>query len=245
LKAPANDNPLVELPPFLRIPVELRKLIYAYLVPNVAISPWLIQISGGLLRKDGICGASVLRINRQIYHEVYADWYGSTIYGVDSLWDGTEFLNYKIPHAGLLPSTLLSVRSLHLFIRLKHTVSHRLPDSVPNQYDSLAALGAFLSSSKCSLQRLHLDLMVGLHFYDLKRTGPETLRDALAWNLLPFRVLRGLSEVHTSMEISSNVFKWRPEAEAKAKKAEFISMCRLEYCDDMEKEMLMPVLSTH
>ncbi|KAF5870318.1 uncharacterized protein Bfra_009702 [Botrytis fragariae] len=86
---------ITRISPLLQLPVELRLLIYKYLVPDGDILPIRVRERPETLRKDGgsICPA-VLYLNRQIHNEVIPLWYGSGNFHSE-LWD----FSVRVPSA--------------------------------------------------------------------------------------------------------------------------------------------------
>src|ERR1700761_5056207 len=72
---------------FLDLPVELRLMVYKYLVPNTFVPVRFLPPSSLAhpdqlnLRTDGrFCYPAILRTNRLIYKEAIDLWYGSAVF---------------------------------------------------------------------------------------------------------------------------------------------------------------------
>ena len=184
LEDPKSQSATIEPSPFLRLPVEIRKLVYICLIPNLTISPWYTEFepsSGPRIRDDGACSSAILRVNRRIYNEVHGEWYGNPVYSLRIERDGIRFLNHQIPLAGALPSNIYAIRSLSISIYLIRL--YDAPDRIRTQTQHIVALAGILSSDKSSLQKLRLYLGAGGPFFASARSDPGGLGKALDTNL--------------------------------------------------------------
>src|SRR5256885_9743877 len=83
---------------FLKLPIELRKLIYHLLIPNLTIPYWWAEIPRPPFRDDGgPCYPAIFRLNRMIYQEVLEEWYDFVFYKVCFHKGGMRFLDWIIP----------------------------------------------------------------------------------------------------------------------------------------------------
>jgi hypothetical protein len=96
---------------FLQLPLELRKIVYSYFLPNVTIHPG--KEERGPLQNDGKSGGgSLLQVNRQIHNELFNDWYRSTTFEIAIVSPNAvsknrlEFLNQGVQCACRRPSKL-------------------------------------------------------------------------------------------------------------------------------------------
>jgi hypothetical protein len=197
--------------PLLRLPPELRGMIYDLLVPDIEVVTSLTSLvaktkwkSGHSLRDDGSrFGFAVLLLNRQIHAEVLPIWYGFEI-----TQNGLNFLTtYISPPEFGFPSTLQVMKSMELTIhllplRLRNPRGHAKQEHYLEQ-DSLrflTILGEFLSSGNCAVKMLRLILIADWRVLTSK-CGRDGLGEVLESNLKPLRGIKGLEVVTTKMEI--------------------------------------------
>lgn len=106
---------------FTRLPVELREMIYAYLVPDTDVPIFEPDLFHGLnLRKDvTACSPQLLRANRQIYEEMISQFYGVATFAMYVEQHEISFLGNPIyVYDPQFPSCLQHVRSLHIEMQL-------------------------------------------------------------------------------------------------------------------------------
>ncbi|PMD15856.1 hypothetical protein NA56DRAFT_327451 [Hyaloscypha hepaticicola] len=114
---PTYPKPAVESP-FMKLPVEMRTLIYSYLVPKTRVPS---RISKGKLESLKTDSAlSLLRTNRQIYHELLELWYSSTRYCLSLKENDLFFANKRIGSISSLPLGFWFIKCLSLAIRLEY-----------------------------------------------------------------------------------------------------------------------------
>jgi hypothetical protein len=211
-------------------------MMYGYLLPNVTVG---VSNIFNHLRKDGKGGAGLLRVNRQIYNELYHDWYGSTTFRLDILKDTIAFLNHHIlPGDSMdikhMPTTLKAVKSLLIDMISFENWEQETPKAI-------MVLDELFSSGNCTLKqfRLTLDLgtFAGLSFVYRKNEEQSQCR-FLEDVLEPLQSIRGLSEVQIvvdnpriddTVDYRRNVYN------------HFHEMSR-KYLDELEKMMMLPVL---
>jgi hypothetical protein len=130
---------------FLDLPVELRLVVYKYLVPNTVVPVRYFPSSDDAhsdhlnLRTDGrFCYPAILRTNRLIYEEAIDLWYGTAVFYLNILGDFLNFQGTKYFPGDVLPQTLRRVRTLHITLTLRPP-SDRYAPWVQVITDSLAA----------------------------------------------------------------------------------------------------------
>lgn len=81
------NNPKKKHLSLLDLPVELRNAIYEHLIPNhQVLDYWFISRFGGppdrrpVRHDEQKCCPAILRINRQIHHEVIGMFYGTALF---------------------------------------------------------------------------------------------------------------------------------------------------------------------
>jgi hypothetical protein len=198
-------------------------LIYSYLTPNQSIKCGKHQ--RGPLRHDSKAGGGLLQVNRQIYFELCKLWYGSTIYHMNISTQAALFLDHLILPGYPCPSTFASVKKLHLVILFCHFWETETPKPI-------AFIGKLLSSGKCSLQYLDLELHAGTFLCAEVINSRKSHDEVLERNLRPLESVRGLCGVSTVVKFACVNF---PTAATD----EFIRKSR-KYLDRLEKKMMMP-----
>lgn len=102
---------------FLQLPVNVRIKIYQYLIPNLSVTWSATSQQQRPFRDDGrSCCPAMLRTNRLIYKELYHEWCSSVFYRL-LISNGHLILigkDYDLYNP--LPTTLLSARSLYIFM---------------------------------------------------------------------------------------------------------------------------------
>jgi hypothetical protein len=103
---------------FLGLPLEIRRLIYGYLIPNTEFVP-ANDIRPKELRRDGRqCTPGILAVNRQIHDEVKVEWYSTTQYEVKLDSVGVELLGSRVLDE--TPDDRMRwIRDMRLVVRLK------------------------------------------------------------------------------------------------------------------------------
>jgi hypothetical protein len=254
------------IPRFLRLPLELRKLIYSYLLPNVTIKAGKRQrvirdyllpdviVSDPVdprepLREDGKSGAGLLRVNHQIYNELYHDWYRSTTFELLVCKDRVEFLN-KCVQPGVsmhMPSALKAVETLHIkmvFWKAERTYDMEAEDWEAGTPEVIWVLGQLLSSGECALKHLHITLDVESSTGGLNYVHEITIDQSecylLGKALEPLQNIRGLSKAR--IVVLNPYTDNRPTAIVTRIYNTFIERSK-KYLDELEKKMMMPVIS--
>jgi hypothetical protein len=106
---------------FFRLPIELREMIYTYLVPDIDVP--IIErdpFHQLRLREDSqACSPQLLLANRQIYEEMIIRFYGSATFAMYVEQHEISFLGNPIyVYDPEFPSCLQYVRALHIEIQL-------------------------------------------------------------------------------------------------------------------------------
>ncbi|KAF5876530.1 uncharacterized protein Bfra_002935 [Botrytis fragariae] len=128
-----NEIPSSEiLPPLLRMPVEIRQLIYRHLLtpasndPRLGPHPRQLQSHIYLSRAFEV---AVLHLNRQIYHEALPIFYGDSLQTI-SVTVNYNLWAHKTQRSDLVLSSFLtsSIRNLSLSIQLGSEKRKQKPD---------------------------------------------------------------------------------------------------------------------
>ncbi|KAF7883827.1 hypothetical protein EAF00_011139 [Botryotinia globosa] len=128
-----NEIPSPEiLPPLLRVPVEIRQLIYRHLLtppsndPRLGPHPRQLQSHIYLSRAFEV---AVLHLNRQIYHEALPIFYGDSLQTISVIVD-YNLWTHKTQRSNLVLSSFLtsSIRNLSLSIQLGSEKRKQKPD---------------------------------------------------------------------------------------------------------------------
>ncbi|KAJ8063355.1 hypothetical protein OCU04_008583 [Sclerotinia nivalis] len=221
---PNDTLPVTNQSPFLRLPPELRILIYNELIPNEYIrsnfsshitpgrlrnrthfATWETFSPWGLLRKDGdYCYPEILRLNWQIYYEVIPLWYGT---GRFHLWisNVVNFLDQTTLLSGSVPHVLKFVTSLRVFIYVRGVnVVSTSTSSRQNNHEFLTGLGDYLAKSG-TLKQLRIELSIHMPTWLSALEGSsEDLSSLLESTLCPFRDISGLSKMTTTIRFPIN-----------------------------------------
>lgn len=221
--------------PFLRLPLEIRKHIYEYIIPNTNIYNWETISHRPQFRDDGVCSSSILRVNRKIYRELYGDWYRKATYTLRLEHNRTVFVNQHIPIGEALPSTILAIRSLDILLFL--APNHVSVDGFRTRTHHIRTLANMLSSGKSSLEKLQLRAVASFGALEPVRDGGSPY-EILEANLQPFQSVRGLSQVSVSVSMSHAVAQFfsQPEGTVNGK---WVTGAR-EYLDTLESIMMLP-----
>lgn len=129
----------------LQLPMEVRMVIYMYLVPTEKSYGWC----GAPRRHDGLCYPAALSTCRTIYQELHGEWYrGDFTYEVDISSNGMFLLGQHHP---LLdpPPVFGLIRSLCIRIELEWR---------PNRQYEIKRLMALLSTPETRLRKLCLHI---------------------------------------------------------------------------------------
>jgi len=238
-----NILPYARTPSLLRLPLEVRQIIYSYLLPDVAIHAK--KIDQDHIRVDGKSGAGLLRVNHQIHNELYHDWYRSTTFELRVFKDMAKFLHkHGQPGTSMqMPSPLKDVESLHLrllFWKGRTTYDKGVKDWEEETPEVLWIIGRLLSSGTCSLKYLRITLDLETHAggitYVQNITRTQTECHLLGNVLGSLESIRGLSEVHIEVYKSYRSF---PSFNCSEVYNNFIEASR-KYLDELEKKMMMP-----
>jgi hypothetical protein len=157
--------------PFLLLSIEIRQLIYSYLIPNTIISVYPPRKSSGRkvsppLRYDReSCCLALLGTNRQIYHEMIGPFYSSATYCLKLEDSHLRFLNFDQCYLSDLPFSFRFLRSLSFTIHLKSDWLNQMW-----RVDTLRDRKA----------RKHIEMLDAVaEFFSLE--GPGRLRDLEVW----------------------------------------------------------------
>jgi hypothetical protein len=110
--------------PFLQLPLELREMIYSYLVPDKSVAifeSFSHAPPSKTFRNDGTaCSAAMLRVNRQCHHEMVPLFYGTAVFAMYVEPDEISFLSQPIYayEPVVFPSTLCYVKRLHITVKV-------------------------------------------------------------------------------------------------------------------------------
>lgn len=173
--------------PFLRLPAEVRLLIYRYLIPDNPLETWSPRLDPFYLRLDGKpCASAILRTNRTVYQEVVREWYGLIPYVAVIKQQCINFLGTIIPPS-LVLSIFWQIRSFELIICLESEPSEiNANDSdltwmhMPGLKDCIKVLADCLSPAQGGrLEYLCLHLTISSHFCASIRERPDDFCKAL------------------------------------------------------------------
>lgn len=193
--------------PFIGLPLEIRINIYRLLAPNIDVHQPLQSTRA--FRHDGTpCCPSILRVNRQIYHEALREWYGHVYFSavMGNRRQRFKFLKVDLgaEHSILdhclsweLPSNFLVVQRLSLNIRVTRALISDLGFS-PKYLQILNT--CFGSSTQHALQFLHLNLQLSALMASMYRGHPEDILKPLQYLLKPLISLR-LRQFTSRLEI--------------------------------------------
>lgn len=107
--------------PFLKLPLELRELIYEHLIPNTELTITEADlIEPDQLRQDGtVCCPAILRTCRQVYDELIEPFYGSATFAIFVEQHEISFLGTpSYVYSPKFPRNLHHVRKLHIEMQL-------------------------------------------------------------------------------------------------------------------------------
>ncbi|KAF7874389.1 uncharacterized protein EAF02_008366 [Botrytis sinoallii] len=127
-----NEIPLPEiLPPLLRMPVEIRQLIYRHLLTppsNDRLGPHPRQLQSHIYLSRAF-EVAVLHLNRQIYHEALPIFYGDSLQTISVTVD-YNLWTHKTQRSDLVLSSFLtsSIRNLSLSVQLGSEKRKQKPD---------------------------------------------------------------------------------------------------------------------
>jgi hypothetical protein len=122
---------------FITVPLELRQLIYLYLIPNRTVpasipgsNPHIGPVSSIFREDRSPCSPALLRVNRQIYNEFVRFFYGHTLYCVTLACNYIRMTNLAVYHhrATHLPFNLHFLTRIQLNVEIIH-----LPEDIEHQ----------------------------------------------------------------------------------------------------------------
>jgi len=182
--------------PFVNLPVEMRTLIYSYLVPKNMVPSWISKAKLRSLKMDS--ALPLLRTNRQVYHEILELWYSSTSYCVYLKENDLFFANKKFGSISSLPPGFRFIKCLSLIIRLEYqSLDHaRKLDGWKSKVfqmrlNQVKEIGDFFSTSgPGSLRTLNITFLpLNRFFAELENAANrrEAIREGLDFNLHPLR----------------------------------------------------------
>lgn len=200
---------------FLELPLEVRRLIYSYLIPDNEVHvPQLESLKyRPAYRRDGSsCCPQMLRVNRKVYTEISLEWYSNATFGVSiseaTRLNGEEnqcygvlsFLGAHFKSGAGLPCRLQQIKNLSLqFNLLKHSLI--IPGSTcygsrgQAYLDQLDALVSLLCAPESKLENLTLHVGTRLIVMGKMRRQPELNLEFMEARLHSLRKFRGLKEV--------------------------------------------------
>ncbi|KAM3066063.1 hypothetical protein ACMFMG_010597 [Clarireedia jacksonii] len=176
-----------EASPFLRLPSELRLLIYKYTIPhqvplascNFNSTPTNVQDQSSLRK------GAIMRVNRKIHHEVIGLYYSTASFSLNLAVEPYDGSGFKFAPGLLL--CLGNVKILNLSMNLYF----------PGTIRARELVSAHLASG--CLEQLNIHLTMGwwiLPFFQ----SEEELRSFMDSNLSPFQLIRRLkictTEIH-------------------------------------------------
>jgi hypothetical protein len=188
---------------FLLLPLEVRQMIYSYLVPDTNIpikEPELPDPRA--LRLDGtVCSPQLLQVNYQIYEEFFEQFYGHATFAMYVEQHEISFLGTPIyVYDPKFPRALQVVRSLHIEIQLLPSYWTYLEDASPCilgladhlsqcrglkfinfAFDTSVMLEGPIPQSRIDWYVLNPQMFIAQH-----------LRRTFAWTMAPFRRLGGV-----------------------------------------------------
>jgi len=182
------------VPLFLRLPLDIRRLVYRYLVPNVDLGPYanIYKLAPKELRKDGEpCYPAILRTNRTIYNEVMREWYG--VLNFTAVWNRystptLKFLGKTTRPGEIPPSALRHVANLTLKITLQPGQDHK--PKAADDYQALLEACFPPGEALGKLRKLTIDLLVRSPIYWGLKVDRDFFRRALEEEIAHFRQLQ-------------------------------------------------------
>lgn len=232
--------------PFLALPIEIRRLIFSYFVPDANI--WINRRTGGHAapRKDGgsICPA-MMRVNRQIHTELSLEWYSRALFQVSSSKESeiavVDYLGVLLSPGDQLPWQLQLVKNLKLdFSLVKYKEQEPASTSRQNQQqiDHLDALVSLLCVPEARLENLMLQISIpwgGL--MGRMRRYPELIPELMEFRLHSLRRFRGLQNVIANVTKQKT---WSEMCGGPEEPGLDIDDWSYEFLDPLYKEMMEP-----
>ncbi|RDW72207.1 hypothetical protein BP5796_08241 [Coleophoma crateriformis] len=215
--------------PLFELPLEIRLLIYRYLVPNIFADDETFRKP---FRDDGgPCCPALLRANKQIYREAIGEFYGQEYFGLWIKPSGWAFARSSgMPIKNPFPTAIRLVEKLALTIYLGNYSDNFNYQAILADYFTNAQHGA--------LRRLRLTLLVSIEFFELFRHKPARLRKQIEAELRPLRSGRGLSEVSlTKIDSCHPITVWGHEKTFEASMTEFLGVIQT-FFDELRIEMI-------
>ncbi len=210
---------------FLNLPIELRRQIYDYLVPDIEVSSRPLPP----FRREGqVCAPALFTVNRAIYHELLEAWYGNKKATYTIHIDKTRIVLLGLPiypqkRQGIeIPAAVKYIRNLKVHVEIDYFAKKGFHDHIQVQEFIAAVLGK-LQPGKCALRMLQLHLGAGLLLF-FKAKEKNRLRESLELNTRMLRKMRGLHSVKATFQLEKFDDGARP------------------FLDDLEAEMMSPVM---
>jgi len=182
------------------LPVEVRVMIYRYLVPTTRSEMWC----GRPRRHDGPCYPVILYLNRSIKGEVLAEWFRhSVIYEANLSNNGIHFLGRRFSLYQPLPPLFGMIASLCLRIQL---------DWRPKKQQVFKERLAECFSTMSAIQNLQIYLAILHPLFAGMKSNPDEIEGALERTLSPLAAINGLScaMLDSQIEVPKHYFLWGP-----------------------------------
>jgi hypothetical protein len=203
---------------FLGLPLEMRRLIYGYLIPNAEFVP-ANDIRPKELRRDGRqCTPGILAVNRQLHDEVKVEWYSTTPYEVKLDSVGVDLLGSRVVDE--TPDDRMGwIRDMRLVVRLKPYSPTEDPElsssEVSRVYNPVMESLVRHLLSFTALRLRYVDLVVTMTFETyMEHLGEEDkdILEALKHNFdAGFRKLRGVAVLRSwKFDYSEPLDGWCP-----------------------------------
>jgi hypothetical protein len=195
---PKTDWNLQRSTSFVDLPVELRLLIYEYLIPNNMIISYDFHRSGIVQyhRHDQQpCSPAMLRVNRQIYDELIEMWYETAEFHISTVGRKLYFLGDAIATGdATLPLNLRLIRSLGIRLQLDSPRSAE-PESYNLPRPWMRVITDCLAAGPNRLSKISLSGVTFTHpgrvsQLEFRHTSRE-IESVLKWNLGVIRMIRG------------------------------------------------------
>jgi hypothetical protein len=159
---PENADGMIHHSRLLNLPLEIRRTVYQYLIPDAPISrlPWYYRTD----RRDRIPkrqnhqpqSLDFLRVNKQIYYEFMEIWHGNRT--IKHPW-GCMYVNRSPPHLGhRLPSILHFARALQIRVPIRYEWSR-------TKYKNVAVLVNYLSLCPNRLREIEITLDIKYDYF--------------------------------------------------------------------------------
>lgn len=179
--------------PFLQLPLDVRVMIYRYLVPNEPSS----ELYGAPQRLDGPCHPSILAVSRDVRKEVLPEWYHLAVqYRAKVDHNGVRVLGHKFAWHEYPPLAFYRIKSLCLDVKLEMR---------PQRQDAFRAKVAQIVPPNGALKELGVHLeMLHPRYAGMKGT-PDELHQALKRTLLPLQSLADLQTAKLECNIIHHI----------------------------------------